>query len=223
MKFFYIIFSLLFLTSIFSNCFLFTGEPLLEDPCIEVHEAYPDVSEDSCLWVRNVMRNHQPPNILPAATDTGGRLLAARILTDTGEILFVSGILPQFRWGILSSDCGAQGRGRLSDDVYEISGRYCARPPVDLNGYELSFFLDENFKIYQDSIGRNRMLRLTIETVSQQQQEYELLDESDFTLISINQDTTIRSLSGQFLAILHNRIDSTDRIELDSGRFDVTY
>ena len=201
-------------------CGLFDGEPLIEpnDPCEEVHELYPNVGLDSCSWVLDVMRNYPPPEFLPPATDTGGPLMAARILTDTGEVLFVAQGVPD---RFLGTPCKAWvSLYNQEFDNYLISGTYCSRPPIDPKRIHLSFYLSNTFRIIQE-FDRSRLV-FTFDD-EKRQNTYELRQEVDMKLWNILLQQEMRILSGQFEAILHNRRDHTDSIRLVDGRFDMRY
>ena len=204
-------------------CFLFSDEPLLPpelaDPCSIVHETYPNVGEDSCLWVLNVMRNFPPPEFLPAATDTGGPLLAARVLTDTGELLFVAGPVPERLLGV---PCTWWKSIVRSDKPHlYVSGTYCARPPVDAFRQSLSFALSDSMTLYQEPDRWRLMFQVGDFTMGTQ--NYHLLRDENFRVTDAAHDSVSRIAHGRFEAILHNERDPTDSIRLVDGRFDMRY
>lgn len=206
-----------------SSCFFSDDDPLLPpeitDPCSIVHETYPNVGEDSCSWVLNVMRNFQPPTVLPSATDTGGQLLAARVITDTSEFLFVAGGVPDRFLGTPCTWWNSQRNGELP--LSTVSGIYCRRPPVDPNEYSLTFDISDSLKIYQEEF-RFRV-RFEYGSIVTGQTVFELVDTDDFRFHQLHENDSSRILSGLFEATLHNRDDPTDSIRLVDGRFDMRY
>ena len=205
------------------SCFLFSDEPLLSpeftDPCSVVHETYPNVGEDSCAWVLTMMRLYPPPEFLPAATDTGGPLLAARVLTDTGGFLFVAGPTPE---GFLRPSCGWWKPGWIDElSLFLIQGTYCQRPPADRIEKSLAFFFTDSMRISQGPDG----VRVDFQYGDPRQsiKQFELLQDESFKMIDAVHDPGRRIAYGRFEAVLHNRRDPTDSIRLVDGRFDMRY
>ena len=191
----------------------------LSDPCAIVHETYPNVGEDSCRWVLNVMRNFPPPTFLPAATDTGGPLMAARILTDTGELLFVASPVPDRFLGVPCTPWKcflAPGPAR-----YYITGFYCARQPVGGPGMSLDMFLNESLGLYQEE--DRYIFQFSIYSQSGGSATYRLKDENGVKFSDVKSDPVNRILSGQFSAKLFNRRNLNDSIQLVDGRFDLKF
>ena len=201
------------------GCSLFDGEPLIEpnDPCEEVHKLYPDVETRDCSWVLNIMRNYPPPEFLPPPTDTGGPLMAARILTDTGEVLFVAQGVPD---RFLMAPCTAGGASLSQSSNIVVAGSYCDRSPVDTKSMVVKFYLDDSLGIYQEA-DRART-RFTYQDALSQS-DYELRTLNNFLLTSVKRTPSLRILSGEFETTLHNRRDPTDSIRIVDGRFDMRY
>jgi len=163
------------------------------------------------------MRNFQPPEFLPPPTDTGGPLMAARILTDTGEVLFVAQGVPD---RFLMAPCGPGRGGLLQSSHIVVNGRYCDRTPVDTKDMGFIFYLDDSLRIYQEA-DRFRTSFTYRDAVNQR--DYDLTELSNFLLSSVKRTPSLRILSGEFETTLHNRRDPTDSIRIVDGRFDMRY
>jgi len=200
----------------FSSCFLADDEPLITfpDPCVEVHEEFPNVGEDSCLFVRDLMRNYRPPTTLPTATDTGGQFIAARIIADTGEFIFVTEGIPS----PFTVTAGCRGfEFRQGEELMLIQGNYCPRPPLDDRLMQKSFFVnnDDNLEantsgwlfVFSISDSNNRLKRFVVTNSNK----------IEFNAIRKNDE---RIIYGTFSGAFHNRDDTTETIQVVDGRFD---
>ncbi len=200
-------------------------EPILPvevtDPCSIVHETYPDVREDSCSWVLNVMRNYAPPTVLPPATDTGGQLLAARILTDTGEVIFVAGGVPQQDWAFGTYCDWWRTRDTDNDGDVLIGGNYCRRPPIDSREINFSMWINYFGQLYLPDNGPIALL--SYRDQNEPEVVYVATSSDKITITNSVFDESSRMVSGEFSAQMHNRDDTTDIVTVVDGRFDVRY
>ncbi len=204
-------------------------EPILPvevtDPCSIVHETYPNVREDSCSWVLRIMQEYQRPTELPPRTDTGGYLLAARILTDTGEVVFVAGGVPQATFlggiGVCESWQSRVYPDTSGGSIIRIHGIYCYRPPVDAVNMQILFDIVAGGEFYPNS---GLVFFYRDEKHSRRGIRYNSKSEdSTFNFVVSRIDTLGRYAVGSFSGTLYNQDDTTKTIEILEGYFDARF
>ena len=199
-----------------SGCFLTGDDPITPSDCSIVHATYPNVGQDSCSWVLNVMQNYAPPTVLPTATDTGGLFIAARIIADTGEFIFVTEGIPNSFADFTSSCSGFEFKP--GDPWALIQGNYCPRPPLDDRFMQKSFAVDSvNNLVAAGPSGWLAVFSITDSNNGLKRFVVTNPNNIEFNAIRKNDE---RIIYGTFSGTYHNRDDTTETIQVVDGRFD---